>query len=121
MVDWPKAWPVNSIFSAGLASEHVALQRWPGCAPGGSRYEDAGHVMVDVVVEPAMDSSVTSFGTVSAPSGVLQKVVVSVCCVIGTQLTVAQRPSATIIEVLDGKVRATPTRFKLSPPVVRYV
>jgi hypothetical protein len=77
--------------------------------------------MVDVVVEPAMDSSVTSFGTVNAPFDVVQKVVTSVCCVMGTQLTVAQRPSVTIMEVLDGKVRATPIRFKLSPPTVRYV
>src|ERR1700742_4205759 len=77
--------------------------------------------MVDVLVEPAMDSSVTSLGTVSAPLGVVQSVVVSVCWVIGTQLTVAQDPSATIMDVLDGKDRATPTRFRLSPPLVRYV
>ena len=76
-------------------------------------------MIVDVLVEPAMDSSVTSLGTVSAPLGALQKVVASVCCVIGTQLTVAQRPSATIMEVLDGNDRVTPTRSRLSPPVVR--
>ena len=78
-------------------------------------------MIVDVLVEPAMDSSVTSFGTVSAPFGALHTVVASVCCVIGTQLTVAQRPSATIMDVLDGKERATPTRLRLSPPLVRYV
>ncbi len=78
-------------------------------------------MIVEVLVDPAMDSSVTSFGTVSAPFGALQKVVASVCCVIGTQLTVAQRPSATIMEVLAGKERATPTRLRLSPPLVRYV
>ena len=71
-----------------------------------------------MLVEPAIDSSVTSFGTVNAPLGALQSVVASVCCVIGTQLTVAQCPSATIMEVLDGKERATPTRLRLSPPVV---
>src|ERR1700722_13169093 len=68
-----------------------------------------------------MDSSVTSFGTVSAPFAALHRVVASVCCMIGTQLTVAQVPSATIMEVLAGKERATPTRLRLSPPLVRYV
>ena len=53
--------------------------------------------------------------------GALHNVVASVCCVIGTQLTVAQRESATIMDVLAGKERATPTRLRLSPPLVRYV
>ena len=77
--------------------------------------------MVDEVVEPAIDSSVTSFGMDSAPLGALHNVVASVCCVIGTQLTVAQCPSATIMDVVAGKERATPTRLRLSPPLVRYV
>ena len=77
--------------------------------------------MVEVEVEPAMDSSVTNFGRVSPPFGALQTVVASVCCVIGTQLTVAHTPSATIMDVLDGKERATPTRLRPSPPLVRYV
>ena len=66
----------------------------------------AGQSTVEVVVVPAMDSSVTSLGIVSAPFGALHTVVASVCWVMGTQLTVAQRPSATIMEVLDGKERA---------------
>ena len=68
---------------------------------------------------PAIDSSVTSLGTVSAPAGPSQTVVASVCCVMGTQLTVAQRPSATIMDVVDGKERWTPTRLRPSPPLVR--
>ncbi|MGO8860684.1 MAG: hypothetical protein ACLQRH_07935, partial [Acidimicrobiales bacterium] len=68
-----------------------------------------------------IDSSVTSFGMDSAPPGPLHTVVASVCWVMGTQLTVAQRPSATIMEVLEGKERCTPMRLKPSPPLVRYV
>ena len=80
-----------------------------------------GQSIVEVVFEPAMDSSVTSFGMDSAPPGPLHTVVASVCWMIGTQLTVVQRPSATIMEVLEGNERATPTRFRPSPPVVLYV
>ncbi len=76
---------------------------------------------VDVLVVPAIDSSVTSLGTVSAPPGSLHIVVVSVCWVMGTQLTVAQLASATIIDVVEGKDRCTPTRLRPSPPLVRYV
>ena len=79
----------------------------------------AGQSTVDVVVLPAIDSSVTSRGTLSAPPGPSHTVVTSVCWVMGTQLTVAQRPSATIIEVLDGKERSTPMRLRPSPPLVR--
>ena len=110
-----------SIFSAGLTCVQVAVQRRPGRGPGGSRYVEAGQSTVEVLVEPAMVSLVTCFGTVRAPFGALHTVVASVCCVIGTQLTVAQRPSATIMDVLEGNDRDTPTRLRLSPPVVRYV
>ncbi len=73
------------------------------------------------MVAPAIDSSVTSLGTRNAPSLPAHRVVASVCWVMGTQLTVAQRPSATIMEVLEGKERCTPMRLKPSPPLVRYV
>jgi len=43
-----------------------------------------------------MDSSVTSLGTDSTPALPAHTVVDSVCWVMGTQLTVAQRPPATI-------------------------
>ena len=81
----------------------------------------AGQSTVDVVVVPAIDSSVTRRGTGSAPPAAAHRVVASVCCVIGTQLMVAHRPSATIMEVLEGKERWTPTRLSPSPPAVRYV
>ena len=74
---------------------------------------------LDVVLVPAIDSSVTNVGAASAPAGPSQTVVTSVCWVIGTQLTVAQRPSATIMVVVDGKERWTPMMLRPSSPVVR--
>ena len=79
----------------------------------------AGQSTVDVVVAPAIDSSVTSRARCNAPSAPAHRVVASVCWVMGTQLTVAHRPSATIMDVLEGKERWTPMRLKPSPPLVR--
>ncbi len=79
--------------------------------------------MVEVVLVPAIDSVVTSRGTLKPPFVPAHSVVVSVCWVMGTQLIVAQPvfPSSTIIEVVDGNERATPMMLRLSPPAVRYV
>jgi len=72
------------------------------------------------VFVPAIDSCVTRRGTAKPPSDPVHSVVVSVCCVRGTQLTVAQLPPVTIMEVVGGNDRSIPGRFRLSPPLVRY-
>ena len=57
-----KTCPDRSTFSAGVANVQVAGHRAASGA-GGNRYAVAGHEMVEVVVVPAMDSSVTRSGT----------------------------------------------------------
>ena len=121
MVEDPRLAPVMRTGSLGLASEQVALQRTSLDGAGGSSHAVAGHVTVDVVCEPAIDSKVTSRGRFSPSPGAEHIVVVSVCSARGCQLTVAQRLSATIMAVRDGKPRLTPIRLRLSPPLVRYV
>jgi hypothetical protein len=57
---------------------------------------------------------------VNPPSEPVHSVIVSVCCVRGTQLTLAQLLPVTIMEVVGGNDRDMPGRLRLSPPFVRY-
>ncbi len=61
----------------------------------------------------------TSLGTLSAPPGPEHTDVVSVCCSMGTQLTEAQDPFSTTMELVEGKERCTPMMLKPSSPLVR--
>src|SRR6185312_12963422 len=120
MVERPSASPASPTFSAGLCRAHVAAHFCPGVASGGNRYAVAGQSTVEVVSEPAIDSWVTRRGTLNPFPEPAHSVAVSVCWVRGTQLTVAQLPPVTIIEVVGGNDRSIPGMLRLSPPVVRY-
>src|SRR6516165_4081636 len=119
IVERPINSPCRPTFSAGLCREQAADQRAPVRAAGGRRYAVDGHSTVEVVSVLAIDSVVTSRGTLRAPSAPAQTFVASVCSMIGTQVTIAQRPSVTIMDVDEGNPRVTPMRLSPSPPVVR--
>jgi hypothetical protein len=79
--------------------------------------------MTAVVVVPPICSNVLNVETAHEARWAGHTVVASVCWVIGTQLTVLQPLAAvvTTIDVLAGNDRCTPSRLRLSPPVVSYV